>query len=168
MSDRPEVVAAITAACHSYFQDELLSVCHAHPKNDKLGADYWLEFQGKMETLDAKVRRDDYSLRGDDRTACLELIANTRSGKPGWTVDASKMTDWILFYYIETGRSVFYSARQLRAAVIARLPELQASGKPSLQSTKSGAGSYHSESLFVSHRELGAAIYRNANRQLAA
>ncbi|MES1999322.1 MAG: hypothetical protein V4446_08405 [Pseudomonadota bacterium] len=168
MSDRPEVVAAITAACHGYWP-ELLSVHRAHTTNDKMGADYWLEFPGcKMETLDAKVRRKDYVLRGDDRTACLELVANTRSQKPGWTVDPSKLTDWIIFYYIETGSSFVYSARQLRAAVIAHLPKLQKTGKPDTQSTKSGAGSYQSESLFVSHRELGAAIYRNTHKRLAA
>lgn len=167
LSDRPEVVAAITAACHRYWP-ELLSVHRAHTTNDKMGADYWLEFPGKMETLDAKVRREDYALRGDNRTACLELVANTRSQKPGWTVDPSKLTDWIMFYYIESGRSVVYSARQLRAAVIAHLPELRKSGQPSTQSTKSGSGSYQSESLFVSHRELGAVIYRNSQKRLAA
>lgn len=168
MSDRPEIVAAITAACHSHFP-ELLSVHRAHKENDKLGVDYWLEFpNGKIETLDAKVRQDDYETRGDDRTACLELIANTRTKKPGWAVDQTKRTDWIMFFCAETRRSVFYNFRELRAAVVARLPALQANGEPSVQTTKSGAGSYQSQSLFVSHRDLWAAIYQNANRRVAA
>ncbi len=164
MSDSPEVADSIEAACRAYFGKELLAVHKAHKTNDKLGVDFWLEFSGKMEALDVKIRRFDYSLRGDSRTCCLELMSNIGTGKPGWSTDPSKLTDWILFHYLESGLSVIYSARQLRSAVNGQLPELRKFGKPAVQATKSGSSSYQSESLFVSHRELGAAIYRNANR----
>lgn len=173
MSDRPEVVAAVKAACHRQFP-ELLSVTKAHKENDMIGVDYWMEFPGgRVEALDAKIRKLDYSVEApgrvcDDRTACLELLANVGTGKAGWTVDPTKRTDWVLFYYIESGKRVFYHARELRAAVVAYLPQLRKIGKPSIQQT----GRYESTSLFVRHRDLGAAIYHhgqgNDNMALAA
>lgn len=164
MSDRPEVVAAIKIACHRQFP-ELLNVTKAHKMNDMIGVDYWLEFPGgRMEALDAKVRRLDYSKPApgricDDRTACLELVANVGIGKTGWTLDPAKRTDWILFFYIESGRPFFYHARQLRAAVVAYLPELKKTGQASTQRT----GRYESTSLFVRHRDLSAAIFHHGH-----
>lgn len=159
MSERPEVVSAIKLACHRYWP-ELLGIHKAHLENDKLGVDFWLEFpNGRMEGLDAKIRRPDFSLHGDDRIACLELLANTTTRKTGWTIDPAKRSDWIMFHYIESGRSIFYNARELRAAVIRFLPDLKLTGKPSTQRT----GGYESTSLFVSHRDLWAAIYRHAH-----
>jgi hypothetical protein len=163
MSNHPAVVEGVIAAIKRCFP-EALNVTQAHTENDRLGIDYWLEFPGgRMETLDAKIRKQDYSLpvRGngrDDRTACIELLSNVGTKKPGWTVDTAKRTDWILFFYIESGKGFLYNARQLRAAVIRYLPELRTTGKPGNQST----GGYQSESLFVSHRELSVCIYRNS------
>ena len=167
MSDNADIENAIKAECLSYFP-EVLNIRKAHKENDKLGADYFLEFPNcKMESLDIKVRKDDYSLRGDDRTACIELVANTTTRKKGWTLDPNKHTDWIMFYYIETGKSFLYNARLLRAAVTRYLPDLRKHGKPTVQKTQSGSGHYESDSLMVSHRELGAAIYKNTNHNPA-
>lgn len=167
ISDHSDIEKAIKEKSQTYFP-EVLNITKAHKENDLLGADYFLEFLNcKMETLDIKVRKEDWSLRGDDRTACIELIANTTTNKKGWTIDATKQTDWIMFYYIETGRSVMYNARLLRAAVIRYLPDLRKHGKPTVQKTQSGSGHYLSESLIVSHRELAAAIYRNSNHSMA-
>jgi hypothetical protein len=158
MSDQPKVVDSIKLGCHEYWP-ELLNVHKAHVQNDKLGCDYWLEFPNcKQETLDVKVRKSDYSVHPsnpDDRTACLELLSNVDTGKVGWTLDADKRTDWVMFFYIDTGKAFFYNARQLRSAVAANLSYLKLTGKPSVQST----GNYKSTSLFVSHRELGKVIY---------
>jgi len=163
MSNQPDVVAGVVAAIRHYIP-EVLNVIQAHKQNDMIGVDYWLEFAGgRMETVDVKVRQDDYSLRGDDRTACLELVANIGTGKAGWSVDPDKRTDWIIFYYIETGKSFGYHARQLRSAVNRFLPELEAKGKASVQKT----GRYESKSLFVSHKELGKAIYLNSQNTTA-
>ncbi len=161
-SQRPEVDVLVRLAIKKQFP-EVLAIHPAHSKNDKLGIDYWLEFEnGVNETLDVKVREEDYTLRGDDRTACLELIANTNSGKPGWTVDPSKRTNWVMFFYVETKKAFTYHARELRSAVIAGLEGLKEKGKAGHTRT----GGYLSEYLFVSHRELGAAIYRNGSKEL--
>lgn len=167
MSDSAEIEQAINKECRKYFP-ELLNITKAHKLNDILGADYFLEFPNcKMESLDIKVRKNDYSLRGDDRTACIELVANTTTRKKGWTLDPNKHTDWIMFYYIETGKTFLYNARLLRAAVTRYLPDLRKHGKSTVQQTQSVSGHYESDSLMVSHRELGAAIYRNTNHSTA-
>lgn len=161
-SQRPEVDAAIRLAIKAQFP-EVLAIHAAHTENDMIGVDYWLEFgNGAMETLDVKVREKDYATRGDDRTACLELVANTGTGKAGWTVDPAKCTNWIMFFYVETRKAFTYQARELRSAVIAGLDGLKKTGKPGHTRT----GGYLSEYLFVSHREIGAAIYRNGSKEL--
>lgn len=168
MSDSEEIEQAINRECRKYFP-ELLGITKAHKLNDMKGADYFLEFENcKMETLDIKVRSEDYSVAtskraADNRTACIEIIANIGTNKIGWSLDKTKQTDWIMFYYIDTGRSHFYPARLLRSAVIKYLPELRKQGKAAIQTTGSGNGSYKSESLFLSHRELWVAIYNSSN-----
>ena len=163
MSDQPDVVESIKSACHAHWP-ELLSITRAHNLNDRLGCDYWLEFPGGMESLDVKVRQTDYGLHGDDRIICLELESNVGTGKVGWTLDPAKLTDWIAFHYIESNKTFFYHARELRAAVVRFLPLLKETGKPSVQFT----GNYESTSLFVSPRDLGAAIYRHSQHTNAS
>jgi putative DNA primase/helicase len=62
-----------------------------------------------------------------------------------------------------TGRSYLYNARLLRGAVIRYLPDLRKDGKAAMQTTKSGHGTYNSESLFVAHRELARVMYLNSS-----
>lgn len=166
-SQAPEVDAAIRLAIMKAYP-EVSAIVQACQENDRLGIDYWLEYKnGTMQTLDAKIRKLDYSIRGDDRTACIELVSNNRGGKLGWSIDPTKRTDIVLFYYIETGAAYFYPARELRAAIIANMNKLKATGKPDTQKTNSYGSSYASESLFVSHAELWRAIYRTCTRQAA-
>jgi len=161
-SQRTEVDAVVRQAIKAQFP-EVLAIHAAHSENDKIGVDYWLEFEnGAMEALDVKVREEDYTLRGDDRTACLELVANTGTGKAGWAVDPAKRTNWIMFFYVETRKAFTYQARELRSAVIAGLDGLKETGKAGHTRT----GGYLSEYLFVSHLELGRAIYRNGSKAL--
>lgn len=160
-SQTPALYAAVWKAISKCFP-EALALIPSHTENDKLGVDYWIEFAGgKMEALDVKIRSRDY-FSTDNRTACLELIANTNSGKLGWPIDPTKRTDWILFYYADTGRYVLYHARELRAAVLAYLPHLKSVGKPFTTRTKSGSGSYDSTGIIVSHSDLKKCVSLNS------
>lgn len=168
LSNSPEAVAGITAACFEYLPD-LLEVRQAHKELDKLGADYVLTFQrGRFETVDVKIRRVDYWTPDEMRNCCIELLANIQTNKPGWTIDSDKINHWVCFYYLDTKKAYFYDARLLRKTVIKHLPELRKHGKKWIQRT----GGYESESLFVDHKELGKYIYLdshvNTNRTLAA
>lgn len=165
-SQTPAILKLVWQCVSDRFPDAL-AIIPAHQKNDRLGVDFWIEFQGgKMERLDAKIRKLDYSSRGDARTACLELLANCETGKPGWTVDAEKKTDWVLFLYRETGKYFFYRAGELRSIVTANLPHLRTIGKPALQRTATQAGCYTSETLFIDHRTLGKLLYLRDRGQL--
>lgn len=84
-------------------------VVQADTDSDRSGTDYWALREHGLPPLsiDVKVRRVDYSLQGKDDLA-LETWSVVGS-KPGWTRDASKRTDYILWYWVETSRFVLVS-----------------------------------------------------------
>jgi hypothetical protein len=140
---------------------ELLNIHRAHAENDKQGIDFWLEFpNGCMEKLDVKIRAKDYATPEEPENICLEIVANTTTNKPGWTKDMTKLTDWVLFLWLDTGRSDLVHARQLRSAANGNMPSWQATKRTSAQVTETRTGSYASTSLFVSSHDIWAAIFR--------
>ena len=156
-SNQAPVVQGIVNAAFRHFPG-LLAVHVAHRVNDKKGADYILEFPGRTEWLDAKTRRQDYALRGDRRTCTVEWLSNISKGSPGWSVDPEKITDQVLYYFAESGRSEAFNAHDLRRAVIHFKADLLRVGKSTPQTTQAGQGSYHSESTFVEAGHLRYAI----------
>ena len=136
----------------------LLAVHIAHRVNDKLGADYLLEYPGRVEWLDVKTRRQDYALRGNPRTCVVEWASNAGKGSPGWSVDPEKITDQVLYYFADSGRSEAFNAHDLRRAVIHFRADLERVGDSTKQTTNAGQGSYHSESTFVEAGHLRYAI----------
>lgn len=164
LTQTPEVEAAIRAALFAYFPG-LLEVHLAHLENDKRGVDYWLEFPGKLQALDVKIRTQDYAMKGDPDNVCLELVANIGSGKPGWVLDPDKLTDWVLVYYKDSGRSYIYPFQLLQAAVMKDMDKWkQAKQRITRQITKTLTGEYASESMFKSHRDLYAAMYHHSQK----
>lgn len=161
MSERPEIKKAVYSALKGYFP-ELLQIHHAHLENDKRGIDFFLEFpHGKIETLDVKIRKADYALRGDVDNVCIELTSNMEAARIGWTFDDSKLTDWVLFYWEESERHSLHHFRQLRAVAAVNETDWRKRKKTARQKTQSTqGGSYTSESLFISDRDLWAATYR--------
>lgn len=160
-SQTPAIHAAIWKAI-SAREPEALAIYPAHPENDRIGVDYWVEYpNGRMEGLDVKIRSKDY-LHKDPRTAFIELVANTRTGKLGWTVDPTKRTEKVLFYYADTDRHVLYDARQLRNAVNVYREYLSQVGIPETTTTKSYNGSYDSSGLIVAHCDLMRCIVNNS------
>lgn len=159
MSERPAIDAAVRKAIRAQFPD-VLAIHKAHLENDKRGIDYWLEFAGgKMETLDVKVRQKDFSLRGDKDNICLELTSDEGRGKPGWTLDEAKLTDWVLFYWEDSGRAEIYPARMVRGALQAKRTEWEATKKTAGQVTRTDVRDYMSRSIFVSGRDIWRAMF---------
>jgi hypothetical protein len=166
-SQTPEVDAAIVSAIRSQYPDAR-NIMKSCTENDKAGADWWIEFtNNKVLSLDAKIRTKDYTTTTESRIACIEIVANTTTGKIGWSIDPSKITDLVMFYYIDTKKAYFYTARELRNAIIANWDRLKAHGKPDTTTTKSGDGFYKSEVLFVSHAELWRCMYLSNTKQAA-
>ena len=167
MSQTTEVETAIRRVLFEKIPN-LLGVHKAHKKNDLRGVDYWLELPGRMQTVDVKVRENDFSMKGNSDNVCLELVANIKKDKPGWTLDPDKITDWVLVYFKDTGRSYLYPFQMLQAVTLRERARWKADLKMTAQQvTKTLSGSYISESMFVSNRDIWASMYRLAqNRPL--
>lgn len=159
MSERPKIYAAVREAVRKQFPD-VLAIHKAHVENDKRGIDYWLEFAGgKMETLDVKIREKDWALRGDKDNICLELASDEGRGKPGWSLDETKLTDWVLFYWEESGHAEIYPARMVRGALQAKRKEWESTKKTAGQVTRTDMREYMSRSIFVSGRDIWRAMF---------
>lgn len=59
---------------------------------DKKGVDAWVDLvNGRRNYIDYKADRK------DSDTICLELWSNEERGVPGWSVDNSKLTDYVVY-----------------------------------------------------------------------
>lgn len=86
--------------------------CHeiqkANENSDKAGTDYWaLRRNLPPLSIDVKVRSTDWAQRGKDDLA-LETWS-VIDAKVGWTRDHDKRTDYVLWYWADTGRFVLVS-----------------------------------------------------------
>lgn len=136
----------------SYFSD-LLQLFKAHELNDRRGIDYYLEFpNGKIETVDVKIRYKDYG----ENSNVIEL---TSGNKAGWTLDNSKLTDWIFYKWLDTGRSELFHARQLREATNRNIEQWKKVYPTTTQISHHNGKCWSSNSMFVASRDIWKAIY---------
>lgn len=163
-SQEPEVTARTRAGCRWFFGDELVS-CELSSKSiDMRGGDFTLTFEdGRIEYLDLKVRRIDYWKESDKRNCTLEILSNVQTGRAGWTVDNSKLTNWIFYLYMDTLKFYFYDARQLRRTVKQHLPLLMKHGLVKPNRT----GGYYGRIVIVDHAVLAELINRSSRRRFA-
>ena len=152
-SQTDEVHTLVRRIMFEKFAGELLNIHQSHPDNDKRGADYILEFRnGKCENLDVKSREKDYY-------PMPNVALEYRTGnKDGWTIDIDKLTDWILFLYIDTERASLHHARMLRVSAREHRDQWQQSHQ---QSTQVSNGGYSSPCVYMTDRELWAAEYKH-------
>ena len=152
-SQTAEVHALVRRVMFEKFDGELLSIHASHTENDKRGSDYLLEFHnGKVEHLDVKNRTIDYYPKAN---APIEY----RTGqKDGWTIDTSKITDWVLFLYLDTERASLHSARMLRTVARIHRDQWQHTHQ---QSTQVSTGGYSSPCVYLTDHELWAAEYKH-------
>lgn len=147
---------------------DALSVRRSGSANDKMGADFVIEFpHGQFRFIDIKMRRVDFKARGMDDVA-LEVWSNTELRRPGWALDESKLTDYFLFVWMDTGRIVMFDARALRAVARVHLSRWQSTSKSAAQRTPTSTGGYSSSVVFVSSNELALLIGRWQGVQMAA
>lgn len=93
-------------------EPSLLGIHKSHKANDLKGADYILEFPNCIyENLDLKSRKKDF---GDDGI----VVEYDVGGRTGWSLDTKKLTNWLLFYWIDTGKTELIPFRQYQNAVI--------------------------------------------------
>ncbi len=137
---------------------EVLSIQRAALENDKQGADFILEFRHcQFRLVDAKVRSKDYARLGQP-DICLEIWSNEQRKVPGWAIDDSKLTDYVLFAWTDTERAALFDYRMLRAVVKAHISAWQRSYRTAQQRTTHASGSFTSSVIFVPGASLAEAI----------
>lgn len=122
----------------------------ADTQSDKSGTDYWALRQNGLPALsiDVKVRSEDYALKGKDDLA-LETWSVV-GYRPGWTRDSNKRTDYILWYWTDTGR-FFIVAFPALCKVFQEYWERWRSEYPTFQQS---SGAWESECVFVPRAEV--------------
>lgn len=120
------------------------SVVRADKASDINGTDYWAIRQDLPPlSVDVKVRAEDYKLKGHDDLA-LETWSKVNE-KIGWTRDITKRTDFILWYWTDTGRFVLVSFPELCCVFNKYWRDWYGKYKHAVQSS----GDWTSECLFV-------------------
>lgn len=140
-----------------------VDVTRAGREDDRKGTDYWVRLaSGKTISVDAKMRPKDFALRGKDDLA-LEIWSVVEESVVGWTLDADKHTDFILWVWVETGRWCLVPFPQLCAVFRENFETWTADPKArATQWTpeRVNVPSYHSECVFVPRVDVWRAIYR--------
>lgn len=139
-----------------------VNVIAAHQKNDRQGIDWWVEMStARHLAVDAKVRESDWAAsHPDEDDLALETWSVVESRIPGWTRDADKRCDYVLWLWKETGRFCLVPFPMLCRVFARNWQSWAAAYKTSQQFTPRGGGGYHSECVFVPRRALWAEIYR--------
>lgn len=140
-----------------------VSVAKSTDVEDRSGTDWWVCLEnGKRVSVDLKAREKDCQTFGNDDLA-LEILSVVEADKIGWTADANKMTDFILWLWEDTGRWTLVSFCQLCAVFRDHYGEWT-DGRytiPPDQYTppKNGRSGWHSRCVFVPRKAVWRAIY---------
>ena len=147
-SNEPKTVAAITKYLLEYFP-YALSVYQSDETADRKGCDYWVEQlawgTNRLLAIDAKVRRIDFLEANGQDDLCLELWSNYERGKVGWTLKQYAITDYILWYWVNTNRFELIPFKPLRSAFQKHLDSWLLTYKTKKHKTSN----YTSECIFV-------------------
>ena len=147
-----------------------VNVHQAATVNDRQGIDWWVEMStAKHLAVDAKVREQDWAARNPhEDDLALESWSVVEKQVPGWTRDANKKCDYVLWLWKDTGRFCLVPFPMLCGVFSRRWQSWRVDYKTRQQHTPRANGGYHSECVFVPRRELWAEIYRQYGGQLEA
>lgn len=127
------------------------SVVRAHKDLDLRGVDYLAALPGgRVVPVDTKLRTPGCSRhwKGEPDLA-LEIWSNVENKIVGWTLDAAKLTEYVLFVYAPEDSPNAYMVPfvQLRKAFAENVAQWTAVYRKATQS--SDGGQWHSECVFV-------------------
>jgi len=132
----------------------------ANSRNDRSGVDWWLEMQsGDFLAVDCKIREEDPLQKFGKDDLALETWSVVEKNVIGWTLDDGKRTDYVFWFWKDTGRWCVVPFLLLRRAFQTLRPEWIRQYQVARQCTERR---YHSECVFVPRREVWRAIYRLA------
>jgi len=148
-------------------------VDRASEVDDRAGTDFWAYRVGGLRRLsiDLKARQVDWKnnppkgrLPADD--VALETWSVKERGKVGWTRDATKMTDYVLWYWTDSGRFLLVPFPPL-CFVFSRLWEEWShrfrNNVHTQRTHVEGGGGWHSECVMVPRWCLLEALERWGN-----
>lgn len=139
-------------------------VKRSHSEDDKNGTDYWVYHQrGEPYSIDVKAREEDWAIKPEPFTAddlALETWSVVEKSVIGWTRNPSKMTDYVLWFWQDSGRWCLIPFAMLCAVFEDFWQTWRAQFKTKQQYTPRNYGGYHSECVFVPRREVWATIYK--------
>jgi hypothetical protein len=141
-----------------------LSVTPAHKVNDRSGVDWWVECDGHHLGVDVKVREEDWSAKPEPQRAddlALETWSVVERSVVGWTRDAAKRTDYVLWLWKDTGRWCLIPFPLLCGVFSELWEEWRETYKPPFrQHTPRWDGGYQSECIFVPRKIVWREIYQ--------
>jgi hypothetical protein len=143
----------------------VVSVHAAHESNDRRGTDFWCETEGGNHlSVDVKLRSEDWSVKEEPDRAddlALEIWSVMEKQIPGWTRDRSKRTDYVLWYWQDTGRWCLVPFAMLCQVFSESWKSWSQKYKTATQHTP--CRGYHSQCVFVPRDIVWSEIYRRFN-----
>lgn len=135
-----------------------LKVEKATEREDRCGTDWWVNIaNGHRLSVDCKVRSKDYlESEGKDDLA-LETWSVVEKKIVGWSRDAMKRTDYVMWFWQPTGRWCLVPFPMLCTVFAHKWQEWCGQFKTAQQFTT--GRNYHSEVVYVPRRTLWRAIY---------
>ena len=140
-----------------------VSVIRAHESNDRSGVDYWVEMgYGGFASVDTKIRKEDWAVKGEDDLA-LETFSVVEKGIIGWTRNPEKRTDYILWFWKDTGRWCLLPFRMLCRVFEDNWESWlnEFGGERQYTPGRQGGNGYHSECVFVPRKIVWGEIYKH-------
>lgn len=137
----------------------------ANNRDDRHGTDYWVHHKrGKPYSIDVKSRSEDYATKPEPFTAddlALETWSVMEAQKVGWTRDDAKMTDYVLWYWQDSGRWCLVPFAMLCRVFQKFWEEWCKQFKFSVkrQRTSQNGRSWHSECVFIPRSLVWKSIY---------
>lgn len=140
-----------------------LRVERAEKKDDRNGTDYWVHHaRGKPYSVDIKSRDEDWSMKPAPNTAddlALETWSVIEARSIGWTRNEQKATDYILWYWQDSGRWCLVPFAMLCAVFQDFWRAWRKEFKTCVQKSTKGAREWHSECVFVPRHLMWKSIY---------
>lgn len=127
---------------------------------DRTGTDWWIKRkENRPLSIDIKVRKKDYQTKGEDDLA-LETWSVKERGSIGWTRDANKATDFVLWFWVETGRWCLIPFQMLCKVFQDKWKIWSSVYGTHTQFTPTPDGGYHSECIFAPRKVVWDEIIR--------
>lgn len=131
-----------------------INVKRASDTEDRSGTDWWVErLNNRPLSIDLKARDMDWVQHGQDDLA-LEIWSVVEDKVIGWTRDATKTSDYILWFWNDTRRWCLIPFPMLCRVFTLHWQEWQQTYKTATQQSDLNGHIYHSECVFVPRKIL--------------